>query len=443
MVATPETKYARSGDVSIAYQVVGTGPLDLVVVPGWISHLDLQWEMPAYAAWVKRLASFCRVILFDKRGTGLSDRDVGDSTLEERMDDLRAVLEAVGSERAAVFGLSEGGLLSVLFAATHPERVRALVLCATFARMTEAPDYPEGAKGRAALDAMTRIIGTAWGQGQTLPLIAPSAQHHEPTRDYMARFERAAASPRAARAHLDWIYEVDVRPVARSLRVPTLVLHREGDRLIHVASGRWLARNVPGARYVEQPGDDHMPWLGDAAGLLDEIQHFLTGSRGAVETDRVLATVLFTDIVGSTGQAVRLGDRRWRELLDRHHTAVRSELTRFGGREINTAGDSFLAAFDGPARAIRCAVSIRDAVRPLDVEIRAGVHTGECERAGDDLAGIAVHIGARVLAQATPSEVLVSSTVKDLVAGSGLRFRDRGAHALKGVPGEWRLFAVE
>lgn len=439
----PETKYAKSGDINIAYQVIGSGPLDLVIVPGWISHLDLWWERATYATWIRRLASFSRVILFDKRGTGLSDRDVGDSTLEDRMDDLRAVLDAADSPRAAVFGYSEGGPLSMLFAATYPERVQALILCATFARGTAAADYPEGAAQQQSFDELLRIIETAWGQGTSLSLFAPALQGNEAAVSFMKRFERAAASPRAARTHLAWLYDIDVRPVACSLNVPTLVLHRQDDRMVRVEVGRWLAANIPGARYVEQPGDDHAPWLGDAMGLADEIQHFLTGSRGEVEPDRVLATVLFTDIVGSTDLAARLGDRRWRELIEAHNRLFRAELARFRGREIHTTGDGFLASFDGPARAIRCAAAIRDAVAGIGLTIRAGLHTGEIEILADDVAGIAVHLGARVSALAGPGEVLVSSTVKDLVVGSGIAFIERGTHRLKGVPGEWRLFAAD
>jgi len=438
-----ETKYARSGDINIAYQEVGNGELDLVVVPGWLSHLDLWWEALGYADWIERLASFCRVILFDKRGTGLSDRDVGDSTLEERMDDLRAVLDAVGSQRAAVFGFSEGGPLSMLFAATYPERVHALVLYATFARATETPDYLEGAQMRASLDELRRIAETAWGQGQSQFIFAPSVSEIDVSRNFAKRFERGSASPRAARKNLTWIYEVDVRPLARTLRVPTLVSHRDGDRAVPVGMGRWLANNIPDARYFEQAGEDHFPWLGDAMRLADEIQLFLTGSHGAIEIDRVLVTVLFTDIVSSTEHAAALGDRAWHNLLDQHNQIIRVDLARFRGREVNTTGDGFLAVFDGPARAVKCAMSIRDKVRSLGIEIRAGVHTGECERDGDNYAGIAIHTGARVMSQADAGEVLVSSTVKDLVVGSGLRFRDRGVHSLKGVPGEWSLFAAE
>jgi class 3 adenylate cyclase len=437
----PETRYAKSGDINIAYQVVGDGPFDLVVVPGWISNVDFAWEDPFYGEWVRQLTAFSRVILFDKRGTGLSDRDVGDSTLEDRMDDLRAVLQAAGSERAAVMGFSEGGALSMLFAATYPERVLALVLYATFARASEAPDYPAGGVMRRNVEEMRSRLDV-WGQGTTIEFMAPRLKDLPYARQFMGRYERMCVSPRAGRAHLGWLSDIDVRPVARTLHLPTLVIHRTDDALVPVELGRALAGDIPGARYVELPGDEHPPWIGDAAALVAEIQQFLTGSRVSVEVERVLATVLFTDIVGSTERAVALGDRAWRDLLDRHHTVVRQEIERCRGREIDTSGDGFLAAFDGPARAIRCAKGIRDAVRSLGIEIRAGLHTGECERVDDKIAGIAVHTGARVMAKAGPGEVLVSSTVKDLVAGSGLDFRERGTHTLKGIPGEWRLFEV-
>lgn len=438
----PETRYAKSGDINIAYQVVGDGPFDLVVVPGWISNVDFAWEDPLYGDWMRRLAAFSRVIVFDKRGTGLSDRDVGDSTLEERMDDLRAVLAAVGSERAAVMGFSEGGALSMLFAATYPERVRALVLYGTFARVAEAPDYPEGVAIREVFDRIHHALDTAWGQGMTLPLMAPAFEHDPRALKFMGRYERMCVSPRAGSAHLRWVAEIDIRPVARTLQVPTLVVHRAGDQLIPVQAGRVLAREIPGARYVELPGDAHPPWIGDTAALVGEIQQFLTGLRSAVDVERVLATVLFTDIVGSTERAVALGDRAWRHLLGRHHAMVRHEIEHHRGHEVDTAGDGFLATFDGPARAIRCAKSIREAVRSLGIETRIGLHTGECERVDDKIAGIAVHTGARVMAAASPGEILVSSTVKDLVAGSGLEFLEHGTHVLKGIPGEWRLFAV-
>ena len=439
----PETRYAKSGEVSIAYQLVGEGRLDLVLVPGWVSHLDCAWEYPRFAEFGRRLASFSRAIFFDKRGSGLSDRISGVATLEERMDDVRAVLDAVGSKRAALLGVSEGGPMSVLFAATYPERTSALVLYGTMAKFTASADYPWGFP----VETFEQLVGTlieSWGRPDSavIPLLAPTLAGDERFREFWARFERAAASPGAFAALMRMNAEIDVRHVLPTIRVPTLVLHRTGDS-ISVDQGRYIAEQIPGAKYVELPGTDHLPAAGDFNALVDEIEEFLTGVRPVPESDRVLATVLFTDIVGSTERAATLGDRAWRALLDTHHGIVRRELERHRGREVGTAGDGFLATFDGPARAIRCAAAIRDGVRSLGIQIRAGLHTGECELMGDDVGGIAVHIGARVMATATPSEVLVSSTVKDLVAGSGLRFVDRGVHGLKGVPGEWRLFAVE
>jgi len=442
MPAAPDVRFAASGDVHIAYQVVGDGPLDLLMVPGWISNLDVQWEDALYQAWIARLATFARVILIDKRGGGLSDREVGASTLEDRMDDLRAVLDAVGSERAAVYGLSEGGPLSILFAATYPERVQALVLCASFPAVLEAPDYPEGTLVKRCMDHVQRITETSWGQGDMLPLIAPALAGSEAARRYMQRFERSALSPRAARAHLPWVYQIDVRPVAAALRVPTLVLHATGDALVPVEGGRWLGRHVPGCRYLELDESAHVPWLGDYQRIAGEIEEFLTGTRAEPELDRVLATVLFVDVVDSTGHLARLGDRRWGDVRERHLALVRAEIQRQRGVEINQSGDGVMATFDGPARAVRCALAVRDGVRALGIEVRTGVHTGECERRGDDVVGIAVHTAARVMASAAPGEVLVTSTVKDLVAGSGLRFADRGRHALRGIPDAWQLFQV-
>ena len=441
-VERPRTCYAKSGDISIAYQVTGNGLLDLIVVPGFMSNVDMHWQMLGYESWVARLTSFCRLIVFDKRGTGLSDRDVGESTLEERMDDLRAVLDAAGSERAAVLGFSEGGSLAMLFAASYPERVHALVLFGTFPRNQVAPDFPEGEYIRARLNEVVRIADKEWGEGKTLSLISPSLAHVPAAVQFMGRFERASLSPRAARAGLKWISEIDVRRIACNLHVPTLVMHRADDQLVPVVGGRWLGNNIPGARFVELPGNDHAPWSGDIQLLAEEVEEFLTGSRGPSDIDRVLATVLFTDIVGSTERAVDLGDRGWQELLRRHHGLVRDELRRYRGVEQDTAGDGFFATFDGPARAVRCAQRICEVVRDVGLDVRAGVHTGECERTGEKLGGIAVHIGARVVAQAQPGEVLVSSTVKDLVAGSGLRFTERGVHRLRGVPGEWKLYAA-
>jgi pimeloyl-ACP methyl ester carboxylesterase len=436
-----ETRYAKSGDVNIAYQVVGAGPLDLVLVPGFVSHLEYRWEDPGLARALTRLASFARLITFDKRGTGLSDRTAGLATLEERMDDVRAVMDAAGSERAALFGYSEGGPMSLLFAATYPERAAALVLYGTYARRSWAPDHPWGRTD----EEWQWLLGTLereWGGAVGIGTWAPSAADDERFCRWWSTYLRLGASPGAAMAVQRMNMEIDVRHVLASVRVPTLILHRTGDRITRVEEARALAARIAGARYVELPGEDHIPWVGDADALVDEIEEFLTGVRRGPEPDRVLATVLFTDIVGSTELAARLGDRRWRELLEAHHAAVRRELARFRGREVDTAGDGFLATFDGPARAVRCAGAIREAVRPLGIELRAGLHTGEIELLGDDIGGIAVHIAARVAALAGSGEVLVSSTVRDLVAGAGLQIEDRGTHAHKGVPDEWRMFAA-
>jgi pimeloyl-ACP methyl ester carboxylesterase len=381
------------------------------------------------------------VIHFDKRGTGLSDRVTDIPTLEQRMDDVRAVMDAAGSERAALFGVSEGGPMSLLFSATYPERTSGLILYGSYARRSWAPEYPFGwteEDWRVALES----VDQHWGGQRMVELVAPSLAHDEGFAQWMANYLRLAASPGAAMAVWKMNKDIDVRHILPAIRVPTLVIHRTGDRLIRVEHARYLAEHVPGARLVELPGTDHASWTGDAEAILDEMEEFLTGARHQPEVDRVLATVLFTDIVGSTEQAAALGDRRWRDVLDGYYTLARRELARFRGREIDTAGDGLFAAFDGPARAIRCAMAIASAARPLGVEIRAGLHTGECEVMGEKLGGIAVHIGARVAARAGPGEVLVSSTVKDLVAGAGLRFQDRGVHSLRGTPGDWRLFAV-
>ena len=437
----PETRYAKSGDVHIAYQVTGAGP-DLVLVPGWVSHVEYAWESSSFSRFLDRLASFSRLILLDRRGTGLSDRVAELPTLEERMDDVRAVMDAVGSERAALFGISEGGPMCMLFAATYPERTSALVLYGTLVKGMQDADA-SWAPAKEQVEAFLDLIGKQWGTGITLNLFGPSLAQDERERQYWARFERLAVSPGAARVLLQMVADTDVRHVLPTIRVPTLIVHRSGDRATPVEGARHIAAHIPEARYVELPGEDHFAWVGDLDAVLDPVEEFLTGACQAPEPDRVLATVLFTDIVGSTARAVELGDQRWRDLLTSHNAAVRAELARFRGREVKTAGDGFLATFDGPARAIRCACAVRDAVRSLGIEIRAGLHTGECELMGDDVGGIAVHTGARVAANAAPGEVLVSSTVKDLVAGSRLRFADRGTHDLRGVPGEWRLFAVE
>jgi pimeloyl-ACP methyl ester carboxylesterase len=439
---TPETRYARSGDVNIAYQVVGDAPRDLVLVPGWVSNIEVFWEEPACARFLERLASFTRLILFDKRGTGLSDRVADLPNLETRMDDLRAVMDTVGSERAALFGYSEGGPMCALFAATYPLRTSALMMQGSYARRTWAPDYPWGPT-REALEEWMAACQRDWGGPVGLDRRWPTAAHDERVRQWWARLLRMGASPGANRALQQMNAEMDVRHVLPAIRVPTLILHSSGDRVFPAAAGHFMAQQIPGAKFVELPGHDHLAWGEDADAILDEIEEFLTGVRHGPEPDRVLATVLFTDIVGSTAKAAALGDRRWRDLLEGHRDLVRRELGRFRGREIDTTGDGFLATFDGPARAVRCARAVSDGVRVLGLEVRAGLHTGEVEVLDDKVSGLAVHIGARVAAAAGAGEVLVSSTVKDLVAGSGLRFQDRGPQTLRGVPGDWHLFALE
>ena len=437
----PETRYARSGDVHIAYQVTGSGPLDLVVVSGFVSHVQLYWDNPVFAHFARRLGAFARLIRFDKRGTGMSDR-VPIATLEERMDDLRAVMDATGTTRAAIYGASEGGPMSLLFAATYPERVSSLILYGSFAKRLWAPDYPIGVP---TLDrqAYLDLIEQQWGEQADLSVVAPSLAHDEEARRRFATIRRMSASPGAALTIARMNSEIDVRHVLPVIGVPTLVLHRVGDRDVQVENGRYLAANIRGARCVEFPGDDHLiTTIGDADALADEVEEFLTGVRHGPEPDRVLATLLFSDIVGSTERASTLGDQRWRELKAGHHTIVREELKRFRGTEVDTAGDGFFARFDGPARAIRCARTMGQRVRTLGIEIRSGLHTGEVEVGEDGVTGLAVHIGARVMGLAGPGDVLVSSTVKDLVAGAGIDFEERGAHVLKGVPGQWQLFAV-
>ena len=438
---TPDTHYAKSGDVNIAYQVVGDAPRDLVLVPGWVSNIEVFWEEPACARFLRRLASFARLILFDKRGTGLSDRVSDLPNLETRMDDLRAVMDTVGSARAALLGYSDGGPMCALFAATYPLRTSALMIQGSYARRTWAPDYPWGPTPE-ALGEWMAACQRDWGGPVGLDERLPSAAGDERVRQWWARLLRMGASPGANRALQQMNAEMDVRHVLPAIRVPTLILHSIGDRVFPAAASRFMAQQIPGAKFVELPGRDHLAWGEDADAIVDEIEEFLTGIRHGPEPDRVLATVLFTDIVGSTEKAATLGDRGWRDLLEGHHTLVRRELARFRGREIDTSGDGFLATFDGPARAVRCARAVSDGVRALGLDVRAGLHTGEIELVNDKVSGLAVHIGARVAATAGPGEVLVSSTVKDLVAGSGLRFQDRGSQALKGVPGQWHLFAL-
>jgi pimeloyl-ACP methyl ester carboxylesterase len=440
--ATPEIRYARSGHVNVAYQVVGDGPVDIVFVEGAFTNRHVMWEAPLYRRFVERLGSFARVVLFDKRGMGLSDR-VQVGTLEERMDDVRAVMDAVGSERAALIGESEGGPLAMLFAATFPERTVALLLCGAEVKEKTTDDWPWGETTPEVFEESMSGLWERWNRRpESLSSYLPSRGDDPALLDWYTKLKMQAASPASAEVFMRMAYEIDVRNVAPAIRVPTLILHSGDDRICHVENGRFLARTIPGARYVEFASGDHVMFAELADPALAEIREFLTGVREAPDPDRVLATVLFTDLVGSTEQATELGDRRWRELLENHHAAVRRELARFGGREIDTAGDGFLAAFDGPARAIRCACAVVDSVGALGLRIRAGVHTGECEVHGDKLAGLAVHVGARVAAQAAPGEVLVSSTVQDLIAGSGIELTDRGLFALKGVEGERRLFAV-
>src|SRR5215207_4060859 len=438
----PEIHYAKSGDLNIACSVTGDGP-DLVVAPGFISHLEVGWEEPSVVHFYSRLATFRRVISFDKRGTGLSDPWSHAPTLEECVDDVRAVMDATGSERADVLGVSEGGTMATLFAASHPDRVNALVLYGTYARLVEAPDYPFGVSAE-GLAKLVDISHKGWGEGVGLGAWAPSRRGDTEFRQWWARLQRIAASPGMVRNIFALYPQMDIRDVLPTIQAPTLVLHRRADRMVNVEMGRYLAGHIPGAKFVEFDGTDHLFFTGDADAILDEVEEFLTGTRTVPEPQRVLATVLFTDLVSSTERAVELGDARWRDVLESHQARVRRQLDRFRGHEIKTMGDGFVATFDGPARAINCAIAIRDVVRSLGLEVRAGVHTGEIELSGDDdIAGVAVHIAARVEGVAPPGEVLVSRTVVDLVAGSGLTFADRGDHVLKGVPGEWRLYAVD
>jgi class 3 adenylate cyclase len=440
-MAAPETRYAKSGDINVAYQVLGEGPIDLVYVWGWISHLDFQWTDPTIASFLRRLASFSRLIMFDKRGIGLSDPVGATPTFEERMDDIRAVLDAVGSERAALLGFSEGAALSVLFAATYPDRTTGLIL---YDSVVVGSLVKDGLADPRWTETSRGILDTIdhWGEGETMRWIAPTLADNQALRRFWGMFERASASPGMARALWEAVQRVDVRAALPTISVPTLVLHH-ANTSIPATQGKLVAEQIPGARYVELPGRDHLPGAGDPEAVAGEIEEFLTGARPGASPDRVLATVLFTDIVDSTRRAAELGDSAWSQLRERHDALTRSQLERFRGREVKQTGDGFLASFDGPARAIRCACGICDEVRELGIELRAGIHTGECELMGDDLAGLAVHVAARVGAMAKPGEVLASGTVRDLVLGSGIEFADRGAHELKGVPGEWRLFAVE
>jgi len=437
-----EVRYAKSGGVNIAYAVFGGGDLDLLFVPGFISHLEISGELPQVQRLGARLASFARLILFDKRGTGLSDPVEDVPTLEQRMDDIRAVMDAAASERPAILGVSEGAPLAVLFAATHPERVRALVLYGGMARTTWSEDHPWALKKEDLIEANEQLVLPFWGQGILAEITAPSLANEPGFQRWSARIERYGASPAMARKMFEMFFDTDVRSVLPLITAPTLIVHRTGDQLVNIRSGRYLAEHIPGARIVELPGSDHAGYAGDMDAIVDEVQAFLTGIRGSPDLDRVLATVMFTDIVGSTDRAAALGDRKWRQLLDEHDAIVARHVEQFRGRFVKHTGDGALATFDGPGRAINCARALRAAMTGVGIQIRAGVHSGEVELRGDDVGGIAVHIAARVGALAGPNEILVSSTVKDLVVGSGITFSERGSHELKGVPGEWRLYSV-
>jgi class 3 adenylate cyclase len=439
-VVPPGTRYAKSGGLNIAYQVVGEGPVDLVYVPGWVSHVELAWELPDLVAGFERLATFSRLILFDKRGTGMSDPVATDRlpTLEERMDDVRAVMDAVESERAAIFGASEGGSMSMLFAAAYPERTTALCTFGCTAKRLRVPEYPWAPTWEERQRAVAHVE-EQWTRGLDWSDVAPSLD--PPRLAELERYYRRCASPGAATALMLMNSFVDVREVLPTIRLPTIVMHRRDDRDANVEEGRYIADHIPGARFVEFLGADHSWWTQDREAILDEIEAHVTGVRPAPEPKRVLATVLFTDLVSSTERLRELGDHGWTELLARHHAAVRHELERYRGHEVDNAGDGFLATFDGPARAIRCAVAIRQGARDLGLELRAGLHTGECELLGGKVTGIAVHTGARVASSAAANEVVVSSTVRDLVAGSGITFEDRGERELKGI-GTRHVYAV-
>jgi pimeloyl-ACP methyl ester carboxylesterase/class 3 adenylate cyclase len=441
-IEVPETRYARAGSVSIAYQVVGDGPFDLVHIPSWITNVEENWNEPGYARFLLRLASFSRLILIDKRGTGLSDRVAAMPTLEQRIEDVQAVMSAVGSREAALFGSTEGSAMCALYAATYPERTRALVMYGAYARRIRSTDYPWGPnmeERQAFYDTMTR----EWGGPTVLDLLARSMVDDERFRRWWAGYLRRSASPGAALSLTKMNTEIDIRRILPTIRVPTLVIHRRDDPLCPVEGARYIAANIPGARYVELPGVDHMPFVGDIDTLLDPIEEFLTGAPPAIEMDRVLTTILVIDIVDSTACAVALGDLRWHALLESYRLLVRQVLSRYRGDERNVTGDGFVATFDGPGRAVRCAWEIARAVRPLGIEVRAGLHTGECSLTGAELDGIAVHIAARVSGFAGRSQIMVTSTVRELVAGANIVFTDRGRHTLRGIPGIWQLASVD
>lgn len=443
-VDMPETRYARADDgVYLAYQVFGEGEHGFVGAPPIISNIEVLWEHPEGARFLRALGSFSRFVHYDKRGQGMSDRVAEVPTLEQRAADTRAVMDAAGIERAVVGGISEGGSTAAIFAATYPERVTGLALFGSFARLLAAPDYPIGFTA-AAYAAANEAWVQGWGTRDTLTvsIVAPERVGDPQFLDFINRYERQSSTPSGLRAQLDWCGQLDVRSVLPSISVPTFVAHRRDDVLVPAPHGRWLAEHIPGARYVEYPGSEHVPYFGDNDGLIEELEELVTGHRSHGPTDRVLATVLFTDIVSSTEHASALGDREWHDLLDRHDAMAQRSVDRHGGRVVKTTGDGLLATFDGPARGIRCATELVHAAGQIDLRLRAGLHTGEVELRGDDVAGIAVHIGSRVASRAGPGEVLVSRTVKDLVAGSGITFDDCGEHELKGVPDRWQLLRV-
>ena len=444
----PETRYALSGDFHIAYQLVGDGPFDLVFVPGFVTHMELQWKLPGFGAFLADLGSFSRLIRFDKRGTGMSDPVSGAPSLETRMDDVRAVMDAVGSRRAAFYGLSEGAAMSILFAATYPERTAAVIVRSCSPRTLWAPDFPWGRSEDAYQREVDQALRVYASRAEAREAVRALGMQDEDEVEAFIDFVRYGASPGMLEGLYRMNKEIDIREVLPTVRVPALVLHGSEDEIVPVEVGAYTAQHLRSARFVELAGVGHLALRAGGEQIQAEIQRFLnevweTGGWEESEPDRMLATVLFTDIVESTTKAIELGDRRWRELLERHNELVRRELLRFHGREIDTTGDGFLATFDGPARAIRCAAAIVEHVHDLGLSIRAGLHTGECEVTGGNIAGIAVHTGARVAGYALADEVLVSSTVKDLVAGSGITFNERGLHVLKGIPGEWRLFAAD
>lgn len=424
----PVTRYAKSGDIHIAYQVFGEGPIDLVFVPGFVSHIENYWDEPSFARWLRRLGSFSRVIMFDKRGTGLSDQVNELPGMDQRMDDVRAVMDVVGIERAVIFGISEGGSLATLFAASHPEQSQSLIIYGGFAQFSSWFPTQE------ALESLFQYIDKNWGSGESLPMFAPTKDGDLAFQQWWGKFERLGANPAAAITLMRMNSQIDITEILPSVNVPTLVIHRKDDVTVNVEGGRLLAERIPDVKYMELSGTDHLPWVGENSDqILDEMEQFLTGETSTPITERVLATVVFTDIVGSTARAQAMGDRAWGDLLAAHDTAVRREIKRFRGKEIKSLGDGFLATFDGPARAIRCAFSIVEVVRPLGIQIRIGLHTGEVELCNGDVLGIAVHIASRVSGLADSSEILVSRTVKDLVAGSGIRFEARGPQQLHGL----------